>query len=126
MSKTVNYSEAQTAEMVRAYTDCETDESRDACVRKFADKFGKTVRSIRAKLVREGVYIAKTYKTKTGDKPETKEAIAQEIATLLGVAADSLGLEKATKKGLTLVRGSLRAAAAALDDAAEAREVSDD
>ena len=108
-TKNVNYTEAQTSELVAAYEAAETPEARDAVVESFAEEFGKTVRSIRAKLVREGVYVKKVYKTKTGGKPETKESIVGDIAATLGVDADSKlgGLEKANKGALSLIRASL-------------------
>ena len=115
--KAVNYTDAQTSEMVEAYENAETDAQRESVVETFAEKFGKTVRSIRAKLVREGVYVKKTYTTKTGGKPETKEKIVEDIAGTLGVSSEQLGgLEKATKGALTLIRGTLRAAHAALGE----------
>ena len=114
--KTPNYTDEQTVEMVERYEAAENDAEREAVVNELAADFGKTVRSIRAKLVREKVYIKKTYKTKTGAKPETKDAIVEEIANALGVASDQLGgLEKATKKALELIRGTLRAAAHLLE-----------
>ena len=107
--KTPNYTEAQTSELVEAYEAAQDEESRAQVVERFADEFGKTVRSIRAKLVREGVYIAKTYKGKTGEKPETKEAIVEDIARTMGVDAESKlgGLQKANKQTLSLLRKTL-------------------
>jgi len=114
--KKQNYTDAQAAQMVERYEAAQTDEQRAVVVDELAHEFAKGVRSIRAKLVREGVYVKKAYKTKTGDKAETKENIVTDIASTLGVADDQLGgLEKATKKALTLIRGTLLAAAAALD-----------
>ena len=50
--KTVNYTPEQTAELVAAYV----ADSTEATVSAFAEKLGKTTRSIVAKLSREGVY----------------------------------------------------------------------
>jgi len=107
--KKANYTKEQEAEMVERYTSCESEESRLQCVRELADEFGKTVPSVRSKLVKLGVYIAKVYKSKTGKKPETKEEIVSGIAAALGVDADSslAGLEKATKNCLTLLRKTI-------------------
>jgi hypothetical protein len=107
--KNVNYTDEQTSELVAAYEAAETPEARDAVVEEFAETFGKTVRSIRAKLVREGVYVKKAYKTKTGGKPETKEGVVCDIAAILGVDADAKlgGLEKANKGALQLIRATL-------------------
>lgn len=113
--KTVNYTEEQTTEMVERYDAAETDEERAGAVDSLAEEFGKTVRSVRAKLVREGVYVKKTYKTKTGGKAETKEEIVQDIAEILNVSSEQLnGLEKATKGAIALIRGEFVAARAAL------------
>ena len=107
--KNPNYTDEQTVALVDAYSAADSQEAREAVMSEFADEFGKTVRSIRAKLVREGVYVKKTYKTKTGGKPETKEQIVEDIARTMGVDAESKlgGLEKATKGALQLIRTTL-------------------
>ena len=114
--KQANYSKEQEAAMIERYQECKTEKSRLACVQNLADEFGKTVPSVRSKLVKLGVYIAKVYKTKTGSKPETKETIVSDIAACLGVDADSsiAGLEKATKNCLTLLRKTILIAQEAL------------
>jgi len=106
--KAKNYTDAQASELVAAYEACESEETRTACVADFAEKFGKKVGSIRAKLVSEGVYVAKTYKTKKGIKPESKALIVSDIARFLGVSSETVeSLEKANKAALNLVRGTL-------------------
>ena len=107
--KTVNYSPEMTEHVVARYQEGETDEQRDAILAELSEETGKTVKSLRAKLVREGVYVAKTYKSKTGAKPETKEEIVADIARTMGVDADSTlsGLEKATKNCLIFLRKTL-------------------
>ena len=115
-TKKVNYTPEQTAVLVDAYTSVDTDETRAAVVAHYAEEFGKNPQSIRAKLVSEGVYVAKAYKTKKGDKPESKAAIVAGIAHLLGVDSERVeSLEKANKTALNLVRGSLAFAAAELN-----------
>lgn len=114
--KTVNYTDAQAAEMVAAYSDCENDETRAECVTNFAVKFAKGEKSIRAKLVREGVYVAKTYVSKAGAKIERKADIVIGIASAMGVTEDQLGgLEKATKPALELIRAAFQVARNELD-----------
>lgn len=109
MAKAPNYTKEQTAELRAAYKAADSQESRDAVVEAFAQKFGKTKPSVRQKLVREGVYVAKEYETKTGEKPETKEAIVEEMAKLIGCSADQLsGFERATKSALRRVRSALQ------------------
>ena len=109
--KKANYTQAMVDQMHKEYDPSASEAEREAVVESLAEEFGKTTKSVRAKLVREGLYVAKAYKTKKGEKPETKEAIVSEIAALLGVDADSslAGLEKATKNCLILIRGTFRA-----------------
>lgn len=97
------------AEMVSTYEAAESDEARAEAVASLAEKFGKTVQSVRAKLVREGVYKAKARTTKTGEPVISKEKLVQEIEAELGlVAGDLESLEKATKRVLKLVLDGVR------------------
>ena len=64
-TKTVNYTDEQTAKVVADY-------AAGVTVETIAEALGKTTRSVIAKLSREGVYKAKEYKTKTGEKVEKK------------------------------------------------------
>ena len=107
-TKKVNYTPEQTAMLVDAYQMCDSQEERDKVVAHYAAEFGKASQSIRAKLVSEGVYVAKTYKTKKGEKPESKAAIVAGIASVLGVDQERVeSLEKANKVALNLVRTTL-------------------
>lgn len=96
-----NYSEAQEAELMAAGL-IDNDKAIE-----FADKFGKDVRSIRAKAVRMGIYKAKERVSKSGGKIESKEQIVAEIAGLVGKNLD--GLEKASKQALIALRAKLAA-----------------
>ena len=96
-----NYSEAQEAEMLAAGVI-----DNDAAI-EFAAKFGKDVRSIRAKAVRMGIYKAKEKVSKTGGKIESKEAIVADIAAIVGKNLE--GLEKAPKQVLVTLRTRLSA-----------------
>lgn len=116
-TKPVNYSPELTAIIVAAYTaeGVETDADRKAVLESLSAEHGKTVKSLRAKLVREGVYVKQTYKPKTGGKAETKDEIVQAIAKILDVTEAQLGgLENATKPALTLIRDQFAAAREAL------------
>lgn len=96
-AKTVNYTEEQTAEMVAAYEKNPTAET----VAFFAEKFGKTAKSIIAKLSREKVYVKKEYKTKTGEKPQAKDKTAEAIGNILKFTeAETDSLTKANKSAL--------------------------
>lgn len=96
-----NYSEAQEAELIAAGI-IDNDKALE-----FAAKFGKDVRSIRAKAVRLGIYKAKEKVSKTGGKVESKEDIVNDISNLVGKALD--GLEKAPKEVLKVIRSRLAA-----------------
>lgn len=102
MQKERNYSEAQEAELLAAGV------IDNAKALEFADKFGKDVRSIRAKAVRMGIYQKAAKVSKTGEAIERKEAIVADIAQLVG--ANMEGLEKASKLSLQAIRKALQAA----------------
>ena len=88
----INYTDAQTAELVTAYQAGEAVEA-------LAERFQKSVRSIVAKLSREGVYQAKT-KAK-GAGRVTKAALIQYVEELLQLDPQSLQtLEKASLQNL--------------------------
>ena len=94
MEKTVNYTPEQTALLVEAYRAGATIES-------LAETFGKSVRSIVAKLSREGVYQKKTYTTKSGETPVSKDSLADKIGVLVGLSeSETESLTKCTKTAL--------------------------
>ena len=100
----VNYTPEATKAIVEAY---KANASKET-VAAMAAKFGKTTRSIVAKLSREGVYKKAEYVAKNGEKPETKEHKVDRIAVLLNVPSEKLGgLEAATKTALDLVIAGL-------------------
>ncbi len=96
-----NYAESQEAEMLAAGI------IDNAKALEFAARFGKDVRSIRAKAVRMGIYKAAEKVSKTGGKIESKEAIVADIAKIVGKNLD--GLEKAPKTALQIIRSKLAA-----------------
>ena len=96
MSKVVavNYSPEQTARVIVGYTDGVTVES-------LAAEMGKSVRSIIAKLSREGVYKAKVYQTKQGETVIKKDAHADAIGSILNLSeSETESLTKANKSVL--------------------------
>lgn len=94
------YTTEQTVELVTAYTDNPTQETVEA----FAKRFGKTVKSVIAKLSREGVYKKKEYVGKTGEAPVKKEALATEFMELFGLSdAEADSMAKANKTALRKV-----------------------
>lgn len=92
--KTVNYTAEQTAKIVADY-------AAGVTVEALAVELGKSVRSIVAKLSREGVYKKKEYKTKTGEAVVKKDAHADAIGAILGLAENDVeSLTKANKSAL--------------------------
>ena len=102
-AKTVNYTPEQTAKMVADYQAGVTVES-------MAEALGKSVRSIVAKLSREGVYQKKVYKTKTGEAVVKTDAWADYIGEALGLSeADTESLTKANKTALAKIADFIKA-----------------
>ena len=96
-AKTVNYTAEQTVEIVTAYQAGETVEA-------LAERFQKSVRSIVAKLSREGVYKKKEYTTKNGEKVIKKDAHADAIGAILKLPENDIeSLTKANKNALRVI-----------------------
>lgn len=101
--KVVNYTPEMTEELVAAYLENPTLET----VEEFAEKYGKTVKSIVAKLVAEKVYKAKATET-AGKRAVTKAELVAGIAKLAGADLELMGsLEKATSPALKRVLGAM-------------------
>lgn len=114
--KVVNYTDAQTLELVEAYTAGET-------VEVLAEKMGKSVRSIVAKLSREKVYKKKEYTTKNGGVVVKKDAHADTIGELLGLSEnDTESLTKANKTALAAIVNALQFAVAVTGETETATE----
>ena len=91
---TVNYTPEQTASLIADY-------QAGVSTAELAAKFGKTVRSIVAKLSREKVYQKKEYVTKSGEAVVKKDALADQMATVFGLTeAEADSLTKANKTAL--------------------------
>lgn len=99
--KTVNYTAEQTAAIVADYQAGQTVEA-------IAEKMGKSVRSIVAKLSREKVYKKKEYVTKTGEKAVKKDAHADAIGAILKLPENDIeSLTKANKSALKAIFDAL-------------------
>ena len=97
MAKTVNYTPEQTAQMVADY-------NQGITVEAIAENLGKSVRSIVAKLSREGVYQKKVYKTKTGEAVVKKNDHADAIGAILRLSEPEIdSLTKANKSALAKI-----------------------
>ena len=69
-----------------------------------AEKFGKTVKSLTAKLARMQIYKKKEYTTKTGDKVVKKDAHADAIGAILKLSENEIdSLTKANKTALVKI-----------------------
>ena len=100
-SKTVNYTAEQTARMVADY-------AAGVSVDQIAETLGKSVRSVVAKLSREGVYKKKEYKTKTGEAVVKKDAHADAIGAILRLPENDIeSLTKANKSALKAIFDAL-------------------
>ncbi len=98
--KVVTYTAEQTKALVEGYVEGKKT------VETLATEFGKSVRSIVAKLSKEKVYVPKT-KAK-GEARVTKAELVDQIAASLGVPAERMeSLEKATSEVLDLVAKAL-------------------
>lgn len=95
--KMVNYTPEQTLKMV-------TDYQSGVTVESIAESLGKTVRSVVAKLSREGVYKKKEYVSKTGEKPVKKDVHADAIGAILRLSEGEIdSLTKANKSALKAI-----------------------
>jgi molybdopterin converting factor small subunit len=98
--KVANYSTEATASLVAGYAAGKTVEA-------LATELGKTVRSVIAKLSKEGVYKAKA--KAEGKREMLKAEMVAEISKEIGVSEEVLeSLEKATGPALMAVLKALR------------------
>ena len=98
--KPVNYPPEQTAQLVANYKAGES-------VEQLAQMFGKTTRSVVAKLSREGVYQAKN--KASGVARVKKSDLVDRIANRVGVAPETFdSLEKANHEVLEAILANLR------------------
>mgnify|MGYP003646635480 CR=1 FL=1 len=96
-TKTVNYTEDQVAKAISMYQEL-GNEGLD----EIADSIGKSVRSIRSKLVREGVYVATPKAAAAKQDGPSKKEILRNIESN---GFDVAGFEGATKMALTRLLG---------------------
>ena len=95
--KAPNYTAEQTAILVQGYLAGEP-------VAGLAAALGKTARSVIAKLSREGVYKAKEYTDKNGEKPIKKDIVADKIGALCELSDGEIdSLAKANKTALAKI-----------------------
>jgi hypothetical protein len=94
VARAKNYTDAMVEQMTAMY---EANPTRDT-VEALAAEFGKSVRSIIAKLSREGVYIAQPKVTKSGEPVVRKAELVAQINVHFGIELPTL--VKASKADL--------------------------
>jgi hypothetical protein len=101
MEKTVNYTAEQTQSLIADY-------QSGVSVEQLAMQLGKSIRSVVAKLSREGVYQKKQYKTKTGESVVKKDSVADAIGAILRLPENDVeSLTKANKSALKAIFDAL-------------------
>lgn len=101
MATVTNYTPEQTEQVLKLYAE-------GVSTQEIAETVGKGVRSIVAKLSREGVYKKAEKKSVSGGAVFKKADLIEGIAGKIGVPAEQLeSLEKATKEALELVFSAL-------------------
>ncbi len=96
MSKTQNYTEEETQLAIGMY-----EKGGNESITNIAEKLNKSINSVRAKLVREKVYVAPDKPLKMRKNGPSKKEIIRELETL-GLSPD--GLDGATKIALNNIR----------------------
>ena len=86
MAKSVNYTDEMVNAMTEQYVANPTRETVDS----LANEFGKTTRSIIAKLSREGVYVAQPRTTKSGEPVISKSELVSTINEHFGIEMPTL------------------------------------
>jgi hypothetical protein len=96
-TKTVNYTAEMVERMVSMY-----EQLGNEGLDEIAQTLGRPVRSVRSKLVREGVYVAAPVKAKAKrDEGPTKKELLNALETL--VSFDVNGMTGATKEAIAAV-----------------------
>lgn len=110
--KKVNYTEAQTAELIDLY-------QGGMAVEDIATQLKRAVRSVRSKLVREGVYVAPEKPVKAvREEGPTKKELLRDLEALWD-AAPVDGLQNATKEALTMLIAHLEQLSGAEEESDE-------
>ncbi len=101
MAKTVNYTPEQVKEMLSAYDPKADQKTRDSVVLALAERFGRHIRSIRAKLVAEKVYVKAAKVSNVTDKPAMKkDAMAEKLAETMGIFLNTESVAKMNKQDI--------------------------
>ncbi len=102
------YTDKQVEVIIEAYGQGNTDQERKEIMEKLATTMGKTVGSIRAKLVAVGHYI-KLSSTKSKEDTKSKDDYVNAIRIAMGAGDHELkSLKNATKVDLEVIMNQLR------------------
>ena len=115
-SKTVNYTPAVIATMREMYT----GDNSKAALALIAEKVGKTIPSVRAKMSSEGFYVPNEKAASTSTRTKKADTV-ERIAALVGglSEADRDGLSKSTAEPLNRVLVALTNAKKVEEDSSE-------
>ena len=103
------YTDAQVARMREVYIPSDPIAMRTEQVKALAAEFGRKPASVRGRLVRDKIYVAAEYRTKSGKEAVTKGKLVGLIAGYLAVDKDTFdSLEKANKGPLEKIEKALR------------------
>ena len=95
-AKKVNYTEADVTKMTSLY-----EELGNEGMDQIAETLGKSVRSVRAKLVREGMYVAPPKGASSKKEGPTKKELLNQLEAIAPFPVD--GLTGATKEAINLL-----------------------
>ena len=101
VARAKNYTDEMVAEMHELYTANPTRETVDM----IAENLGKSVRSVIAKLSREGIYVSQPRVTKTGEPVVRKAELVAQVEEHFGIQLPTL--VKASKADLQTLLDSI-------------------
>ena len=114
MAKQPNYTDEMTAKVVQMYADSGNDNSVDN-LGVIAEAVGKTAKSVRAKLVKEGAYVVvEKPVARAKDEGPTKKDLIGDLVKLTGLPLD--GIDGANKPALAELVEFLRARDVVVED----------
>ena len=99
--KNVNYTPEMTAKAIDLYQE-------GVSIDEIADAIGKSVRSIRSKLVREGVYVAQPKATARKSDEPTKKELLRNLEDALPSDFPINGMMGATKEAIVALMGVVK------------------
>jgi len=99
--KTVNYTPEMTAKAIDLYQE-------GVAIDEIADAIGKSVRSVRSKLVREGVYVAQPKATARKSDEPTKKELLRNLEDALPSDFPINGMMGATKEAIVALMGVVK------------------